>query len=83
MVTQQIEILTEGMIPKNVSIDAAEITHIFWDRLTDRIYSNNIFNIKQEPSIIGSISEPVRTPIRIPVIVVNPNHPSCDVMVLD
>jgi len=83
MVTQQIEILTEGMIPKNVSIDAAEITHIFWDQLTDRIYSNNIFNIKQEPSIIGSISEPVRTPIRIPVIVVNPNHPSCDVMVLD
>ena len=71
MVVQKIEILLEET-NQIIGIDAAEISHIFWDRVTDSRYSNSIFNIKHESVFDIARCEPSISPIKTSVIVANP-----------
>ena len=47
MLMQPIEIVLE-QTNEFISLDASEITYLFWDRLTDKRFGNNSFNIKNE-----------------------------------
>ena len=71
MVVQKIEILLEET-NQIIGIDAAEISHIFWDRVTDSRYSNSVFNIKHESVFDIARCEPSISPIKTSVIVANP-----------
>ena len=71
MVIQRIEIIPERT-NQIIDIDAAEISHIFWDRITNSRYSNSIFNIKHESVFDNARCEPSISPIKTSVIVANP-----------
>ena len=71
MVIQRIEIIPERS-NQIIDIDAAEISHIFWDRITNSRYSNSIFNIKHESVFDNARCEPSISPIKTSVIVANP-----------
>ena len=57
MVVQEIDILPEGT-NETITVDAAEISHVFWDRGTDCRYSNLCFNIKHETLCENQRCEP-------------------------
>ena len=71
MIVQTIKILLEED-DQIIEVDAAEISHIFWDRVTDSRYSNSIFNIKHESLWENTRCEPSTLPVRTSVIVANP-----------
>ena len=62
MLMQPIEIVTE-QTNEFISLDASEITHLFWDRLTDKRFGNNSFNIKNENASLPSSPLKPKSPI--------------------
>ena len=62
MLMQPIEIVVE-QTNEFISLDASEITHLFWDRLTDKRFGNNSFNIKNENASLPSSPLKPKSPI--------------------